>query len=201
MKFKYCILFVYFQLCISNLYCQDIESKKMQNALLVNAHAGISTIGFTGKYVGSLKIKKYPKYYIGANISYDRIYGFIKGMIPSNVNTSINFGTLGLHVKYNINTQFAFQPEFSVLVGQQSTSKVLSRTTIDYQQGYQFITTTYYQQDTKQNVIGAHFEQHLFYYPKKAKSLILGLSLFERVLEAEFYDQDVGACFYLGVNF
>ena len=201
MKLKIRILFVFFQICITSVYCQDSESKKMQNALLINAHAGISTIGFSGKYIGSFKINKHPKYFIGVNASYEKIYGFIKGLIPNNVSTTINLGTLGVHVKYNISSQFDFQPEFSVLFGQQATSKILSRTTVNYQQGYQYVTTSYYQQDTKKNVIGAHFEQHLFYYPKKAKPLIIGLSIFEKAIEAEFYDQDFGACFYLGIKF
>jgi hypothetical protein len=194
-------LLLCFQICVNSFLAQNNEPKKLQSALLSNCHAGTGAFSFGAKYSGSFMLQKYPKYSVGINASYEKIFGCIRGMIPQNVGTEIMLGSLGSHLKYQINPQFVFQPEVSILLGQQETTKYITVATIQYQPGFQILTFNSYQKNTRQNVMGLHLEQHLFYYPKKAKPLIIGLSVFERFLNAQYYDEDLGVCLYFGLFF
>jgi hypothetical protein len=175
--------------------------KRMTNALMAGCRAGTGALSVSAKYSGSVRLKQFPKYSAGFNLSYERILGYIEGLVPSNVGTTIVFGTAGAHARYQINSQLAFQPEFSLLYGQQDTKKLIKVSTVQYQPGFQVITTSYYEQKTSKKVVGGHLEQHLFYYPKKVKPLVIGFSVFERFLDAEYYDEDMGAALYLGLLF
>ena len=191
----------------TNSYSRIIEKvdgdPKFQNyksSILLTGHIATNTRSIGAKYTGSIILKTHTKYALGFNLASEKIWTTDNLTIPNNTSTNIKFGTVGLHLRYQITEQFFFQPEVSLLFGKQETTTLIA-TPSSY--GPFGVVTSYKYNEIKkeQTILGAHLEQHFFFHPKKAKGLAIGLSIFERVLNAQYYDGDFGICGYIGVNF
>jgi hypothetical protein len=179
----------------------DSKQQHFNSSILLNGHLAANTKAIGAKYCGSFVLmKSYPKLAIGFNISTEKFWPTDNFLIPNNVSTTILYGIVGAHLRYQVTDWLFFQPEFSLLLGKQEIEKLIS-TPASYGPYGTVLSYKYAVEQKDQTVLGSHLEQHLFFYPKKAKDLILGISVFERVLNAKYYDADFGICGYIGINF
>lgn len=198
------ILTLIFIISLYNSYSQTASNeRKPQNyksSIMLNGHIGTNTRAVGCKYIGSIILKKYPKYALGFNLESEKVWYTDNLTLPNNTETDIKFGIVGMHLRYQINEQLFFQPEVSILFGKQEITTLVATPT-SYGPFGTVLSYKYNEVKKEQNILGANLEQHLFFYPKKAKGLVIGLSVFERLLNAEYYDGDFGLCGYLGINF
>jgi hypothetical protein len=205
-KMKLLVLLVINVIFISKAYgvVKNNDEPKQQNyksSILLNGHLAANTKAIGAKYIGSfVLLKSYPKLAVGFNVSTEKFWTTNNFSIPNNVSTAILFGIAGAHLRYQIMEQLFFQPEFSLLFGKQEIEKLIS-TPKSYGPYGTVLSYKYSVEQKDQTILGTHLEQHLFFYPKKDKNLIFGVSLFERVLNAKYYDADFGICGYIGINF
>lgn len=178
----------------------ESKEKNYKSSILLNGHYAANTKAIGVKYIGAITLKKHPQYAVGFNLASEKIWLTKNIIIPTNVITDILFGIAGFHFRYTLNEQLYFQPEFSVLIGKEYVSQLIA-SPVGYNQFGAVTSYNYSERNTKQTIAGAHLEQHLLYYPKKSKNLTLGISIFERLLSAKYYENDIGACAYLGINF
>lgn len=179
----------------------DPKQKKYKSSILLNGHLAANTKAIGAKYIGSFILEKSaPKLAIGFNVATEKFWPTKNFSIPNNVSTAILFGIAGAHLQYRITDHLFFQPEFSLLFGKQEVERINSIPT-SYGPYGTVLSYKYTVEQKEQTIFGTHLEQHLFFYPKKDKNVILGVSLFERILNAKYYDADFGICAYIGINF
>lgn len=176
------------------------SSKNNSSFISLNGHVASNTKAIGVKYVFDYTLKKNHKVGVGFNLSTEKIWFTNNLIIPKNINNEIVFGTGGVNIRYQLNQNLFFQPEFSVLFGKESITTLIS-TPASYNTFGYVTSYKYSESKTEQSIFGAHLEQHIFYYPQKAKNLILGLSIFERLINAKYYDEDFGINGYIGVYF
>lgn len=174
--------------------------KNSNSCILLNGHLASNSKALGVKYVYDFSLKKFSKLGIGFNLASEKIWFTDNVIIPQNINTTILFGTGGVNIRYQISNYLFFQPEFSVLFGKQSITELISKPTSYNTFGYP-TSYKYSENKTEKSIFGAHLEQHIFYYPKKAKNLVIGLSIFERIINAKYYDGDFGINGYIGIYF
>jgi hypothetical protein len=188
-------------ICYANSNCIVGDSVKNYTSFIsLNGHLAINSNAIGVKYVGDFTFKNNNKIGLGFNLASEKIWFTDNIIIPQNINTTILFGTGGLNIRYQLNNYLFFQPEFSVLFGKQSITELISKPTSYNTLGYP-TSYKYSENKTEQSIFGAHLEQHIFYYPKKAKNLVIGLSIFERIINAKYYDEDFGINGYIGLSF
>ena len=178
----------------------EIKEKNYKSSILLKGHYASNTKAIGLKYTGVVVLKKQPKCAIGFNLASEKIWPTDNLVVPTNFQSNVLFGIAGLDFRFKLNDQLFFQPEFSVLIGQEHITQLIS-TPATYNQYGVATSYNYSERNTDQIISGGHLEQHLFYYPKKTKNLVLGISVFERFLSAKYYEEDAGVCGYLGINF
>ena len=178
----------------------ETQEKNYKSSIFLNGHFATNTKAIGVKYIGDVMLKKYPKYGIGFNLASEKIWGTKNLIIPANYQTDLLFGIAGFHFRYKLNEQLYVQPEFSVLIGKEYISQLIASPASYNQYG---VATSYNYSERHANKIiaGGHLEQHLLYCPKKSKNLVLGISVFERFSSAKYYENDIGACAYIGIYF
>lgn len=196
------LCFYSFSFLAQNTTVAENESKEKnyKSSILLNGHYAANTKAIGVKYIGAITLKKHPQYAVGFNLASEKIWSTKNLTIPTNIITDIVFGIAGFHFRYTLNEQLYIQPEFSVLIGKEYVSQLITSPASYNQYGIP-TSYNYSKRNTKQTIAGAHLEQHLLYCPKKSKNLTLGISIFERLLSAKYYENDIGACAYLGINF
>ncbi len=188
-------------MCYSKTYFTVGDSSKNYISFIsLNGHLATNSKAIGVKYVGNFILKNNNKIGLGFNLASEKIWLSDNIIIPQNISTNIFFGTGGVNIRYQINKYFVFQPEFSILYGKQVITELKSTPASFNPMGY---PTSYKYSENKmeQTILGTHLEQYVFYYPKKAQNLILGLSIFERIINAKYYDEDFGINGYIGLYF
>lgn len=178
----------------------ELKEKNYKSSILLNGHYAANTKAIGVKYIGTITLKKHPQYAVGFNLASEKLWGTKNLIIPANFQTDLLFGIAGFHFRYKLNEQLYIQPEFSVLIGKEYVSQFIA-SPAGYNQYGVATSYNYSERNTNKIIAGGHLEQHLLYYPKKSKNLTLGISIFERFLSAKYYEDDIGACAYLGINF
>ncbi|MBK6985676.1 MAG: hypothetical protein IPH32_13395 [Bacteroidetes bacterium] len=192
--------FSFFAQTNTALPSKETKEKNYKSSIMLKGHYASNTKAVGLKYTGVVVLKNHQKCAIGFNLASEKIWPTDNLVVPTNFQSNVLFGIVGLDFQFKLNDQLFFQPEFSILIGQEQITQLIS-TPASYNQYGIATSYNYSERNTDQIISGGHLEQHLFYYPKKAKNLVLGVSIFERFLNAKYYEEDLGVCGYLGINF
>ena len=177
--------------------------KNYNSCILFNGHLAFNTKAIGVKYIGGFTLRSNSNIALGFNLAYEKISLTDNLFMPKNANTNIWFATGGGNVSYKITEGLFFVSELSMLMGKQETSYIITTANVTYTNvpPYTLVKSyTMHEEKEQKTIYGAHIEEHLFYHPKKAKGLIIGTSVFIRLLNAKYYENDFGICAYLGIK-
>jgi hypothetical protein len=169
--------------------------------LLLNGHYSSNTKVIGAKFIGFYTFPKFSDFSLGLNGAYYKV-GITKNVsLPRKAKTQISYITLGANFRYQLHKELCFSAEISEILGKEEARETYSESNYSPAPGGGIIITTRtYEKHIKAKLRGFHFEQNLFYYPSKAKNLVLGIGVFEQVLKTIYYENNVGVNAYIGIQ-
>jgi hypothetical protein len=174
--------------------------KRYTHILVANGIYALNTQGVGIKYSGILQIKKNPRVGIGTSVFLERIQFGKEVKLPNNViEAYIGFFTPGISGYYRFNKLFIGQIGLSVLVGQETKKTFYYKNTNNNPFGPPNYVAEI--KTTQDMVTGLHFDQTILFATQQKTGLVLGIGIFERMIDASFYTEDFGGKIYLGFHF
>jgi hypothetical protein len=184
-----------------------IENRKeiLKNNLSFNCHTAEYTKGIGLKYNLLSFSKKIPKLAAGPSIFWSYFTFNDNFKVPNDVvGLKYNFGNVGLQAYYRLNRLAGITLDLSFLLGNETITRVRQemRFTGNYDPllGYEYyIVNTPY--TTRSTITGFQFEQGILLMDRSKTGFNFGISLFERSLDAYYYDADWGLKLNVGIFF
>lgn len=176
------------------------KPKRYTNFIFGTGHLALNSSGAGIKYCGSLRLKKNERFGIGPSIFYESVQFSSNVKFPADVTeVKMSFTTPGLNIQYTINKILSFQIGLSALLGKQEITRVFYVNTNSNPFGIPVWELR--QKNEEHYISGVQIEQNLLFKKEQKTGISFGLGLFERIVNANFYETDFGLKAYLGFYF
>lgn len=162
------------------------------NLLTAQGFAGLNSNGLGLNYTG-FNYKPTGRFFAGFSLGFESAN--FKAT-DEKLKIRMNTGQLGLRLMGKISKQFYVNIGIMALIGKEKVER-----TIPIQTGPIFPVTKPFNQQEENTVLGFAPSQGIFFVPSEKMGFTVGLSIYQRLFNSDYYRYDIGGMLSIGLKF